>query len=104
MYKRQAQAHIDVSEYIRAMGPRLANVHLCGYRDTGMEVKPCLPFQGEEDLVKLKQELVASGYHGPVLLEVYGNNYRDLSELGEVFDHINTLFSSDNGTEPAASV
>ncbi|MGI6201107.1 MAG: sugar phosphate isomerase/epimerase family protein [Christensenellales bacterium] len=87
--KQAVQTGQPLMAYLDAMGERLANVHICDMDGAG---RPCLPGQGEVDFPELARRLRQMGYTGPVMLEVYGENYRDLAQLREGFDRMAQVF------------
>jgi len=91
--KQVAQSFLPLEDYIRAMGHRLENVHLCDYRiDDKRGVVPVLPFKGQLDFEMLKTELGKVDYDKAIILEVYQDNYHDNQELKENFYCIKDFF------------
>ena len=83
-------------EYIKCMGKRLTNVHLCDYNNQGF---PTLPGKGMVDFVKLFRTLKEYGYDGPLMIEVYADNYVDYDELARCYDYLNEcLFQANDNT------
>lgn len=66
--KQAMRAGCDPMAFIRAMGDRLCNVHVCDWDENG---KLCLPGEGVVDFDALAHALLAVGYHGPVIMEPY---------------------------------
>lgn len=66
--KQAMRAGCDPVEFIRAMGEKLCNVHICDWTQDG---KLCLPGEGNVDFKSLMHELRAVGYDGPVIMEPY---------------------------------
>ena len=66
--KQAMHAGCDPLAFVRAMGSRLVNVHVC---DWGADGRLCLPGEGCFDFPALMQALRGVGYQGPVILEPY---------------------------------
>lgn len=66
--KQAMRAGCDPIAFVRAMGDRLCNVHVC---DWNADKKLCLPGEGVFDFAALLGALRAVGYGGPVILEPY---------------------------------
>lgn len=92
--KQAAQSKYNFCEYIDDMGSRIANVHICDVLETPegfIEAK--LPFKGETDFELLKNKLTSVGYNGPVIFEVYGDNYSSYHELKSCYKKMRNLFA-----------
>lgn len=91
--KQAVMSGCTIGEYIKDMGNRIANVHLCDYcRSEDGYVRTCLPGSGELDLAWLKDSLMERGYGGAVILEVYSNNYQTFSQLSESYRIVEESF------------
>ena len=91
--KQAAQAGFAPSEFIKQMGRRLANVHVCDYSiSKSIGVVPKLPFIGDMDFDVFKDALKEAEYDGPVMLEVYNNNYSDYAELKDSYNKVRKFF------------
>ena len=66
--KQAMHAGCDPFAFVRAMGGRIANVHVCDWRDPK---HLCLPGEGCFDFPALMRALRETGYSGPVILEPY---------------------------------
>ena len=64
--------------YLREMGESIATVHLS---DVGENGKMCLPGQGKTDFETLVKALKDVGFDGPLLIEAYKDDYKNVSEL-----------------------
>ncbi len=84
--KQAMQSKIDVYEYIKYMGNRLANVHLCDYNIDGSLT---IPGKGIFDFTKLFAKLLSIGYDGPAMIEVYSPNYSGYDDLARCYDYLN---------------
>ena len=78
--KQAVLGGIHYGEFIDAMGGRIETVHICDIAGTN---KTALPGRGDVDFADLFRRLKKINYSGPVILEVYSNDYK---EFGEVFD------------------
>lgn len=92
--KQAAQSGRTPYDYMKYMGDRIANVHICDYVTNGKYVSPRMPFEGEMDFAKLRDELKNIGYKGNVILEVYGDNYKDFAQLEDNFRRVKALMEN----------
>ncbi len=72
-------------EYLESMGRNLTYVHACDFSEDG---KNCLPGKGRFDFEELFRILKGSGFDGAVIIENYGNDYRELKELKDSYDYL----------------
>ena len=75
----------DYQAYLEEMGPALSHVHVS---DLTADGTMCLPGQGTFDFDELFSRLRAVGFQGPVLIENYGGDYRDLGEVKRAYEFI----------------
>ncbi|MGN0776008.1 MAG: sugar phosphate isomerase/epimerase family protein [Candidatus Ventricola sp.] len=66
--KQAMRAGCDPAAFVRAMGDRLCNVHVCDWHEDGTL---CLPGEGIFDFDALMEALAETGYDGPVIIEPY---------------------------------
>ena len=66
--KQAMRAGCDPIDFVAAMGGRLANVHICDWREDG---GLCLPGEGRFDFGAFFAALAQTGYDGPVIIEPY---------------------------------
>jgi len=91
--KQAAQAGFSPSEFIKQMGQRLVNVHVCDYSISDNKgVVPKLPFLGDMDFDVFRAALKDAEYDGPIMLEVYNSNYSDYSELLDSYNRVKKFF------------
>lgn len=83
--KQARQSGIDYNDYLKAMGDRLRNVHLCDYDIDG---NVTIPGKGVFDFVKLFKTLLDNGYKGNCLMEVYAKSYSNEEELKESYNYL----------------
>lgn len=79
----------DPFKFLNAMGSRVANVHLCDYDANGQLM---LPGRGTFPFEALREKLMAVGYDGPVVMEVYRHNYGHILELAEGLAYLRGIF------------
>lgn len=92
--KQAMLSDFDIYDYIKSMGSRLKNVHLC---DFDSNRKLGIPGQGTFDFVKLFATLIENGYEGPAMIEVYANDYSSYDELLKSYDFLTEcLFKANN--------
>ena len=92
--KQAAQAGFSPAAFVKQMGKRLVNVHVCDFvksEETG--IAPVLPFRGESDFDALRLALKQICYDDAIMLEVYSNNYSDYAELKRSFDDVRDFFA-----------
>lgn len=82
--KQALRSGYDPLEYLKAMGERLAHVHLCDYkRSKDGYASYALPFRGDYDFVHLVDVLRKNDYKGDLVIEVYSDLYQDISDVIE---------------------
>ena len=98
--KQAAQSGCHYSRYMDAMGSRLKSVHICDYVTTpDGRVTPKAPFEGQVNFYELKLALEEVDYDGPVILELYSNNYRDYSHLKDIYSRLGEIFDGSSGVK-----
>ncbi|MDR1905338.1 MAG: sugar phosphate isomerase/epimerase [Clostridiales bacterium] len=76
--KQAMQSKIPYIEYLKAMGDRLVNVHVCDYDENG---GLCVPGRGVFDFVTFFKVLKDFDYDGAVLMELYSKDYDSYDEI-----------------------
>ena len=80
--KQAIRAQQDPLEMLQAMGGQCCHVHISDSRPG----EPCLPIgKGNLDLVQWKKALKQVNFRGKVVLELYRENFQDLSELSNSY-------------------
>lgn len=82
------QAHhrgLTLPEFLPAVGPQLANVHLC---DIDTQGQLCLAGRGSVDFTALFRTFFAHGYHGPFIYEPYSHLFETQEELQGAVDYL----------------
>lgn len=87
--KQAMRSNEDPFLFLKQMGNRLVNVHVCDFDADG---NLYLPGQGSFDFNRLHQELHKLGYQGPVILEVYRNNYKHYRNMIESIEFLKNIF------------
>ena len=82
--KQALRSGFGAGDYIDAMGSRLINVHLSDGRGG-------IPGD-DHDLAPLAATLKASGYEGPVILEVYGTKVESIRHLAQGWQKLAAQF------------
>ncbi|MGI6160874.1 MAG: sugar phosphate isomerase/epimerase family protein [Christensenellales bacterium] len=93
--KQAARSGYNISEYVKDMGERMVNLHICDYVCGKEGADSKMPGEGQCDFNLLKRELDAVGYNGPAILEVYIQDYNDSSDLLYGVDFLNSVFNKD---------
>lgn len=76
--KQARQSGVDYGEFIEEMGADIVTVHLS---DINADGKMCLPGRGTTDFKEVFKRLRDKGFDGALLLEVYKNDFAEVSEL-----------------------
>lgn len=87
--KQAIKSEKDPFDFLRHMGSRLTNVHVCDFDADG---NLYLPGRGSFDFDRLYRELDSLAYQGPVILEVYRNNYGHYKEMVESLNFLRKKF------------
>ena len=92
--KQAVRSGHDPMEYIRAVGSRIVNVHLCdATQQENDAARYAMPGAGNYDFVQMFDELASFGYQGPAFIEVYSDMYRQIPELYESYARMLTLYA-----------
>lgn len=84
----------DIYDYVKVMGDRIKTLHLCDYDENG---KLCMPGKGIFDFTKLFSVLIANGFDGAGIIEVYSNNYNDYDDIAKSYEFLNEcLYKANN--------
>jgi sugar phosphate isomerase/epimerase len=75
-------------KYVDEMGESLAYAHISDVDESG---KICLPGQGVFDFDTLVKQLQDVGFDGALLIEVYKNDYSEITQLKTACDHVNEI-------------
>lgn len=93
--KQAAQSGYPLEAYLKTMGDRIVNIHLCDYKkQQDGSVSPCMPFHGEMPFFRLRQWIQETGYRGGMILEVYSENYGDPAELRQAREALAAFFEA----------
>lgn len=77
--KQARRSHYPYQQYLKDMSGSIAYVHLSDIDDGG---KMCLPGEGIYDFDEIFRVLKGEGFGGNAIIEVYGTNYAEESQLG----------------------
>lgn len=89
--KQAVRAGVDPFAMLDAMGDRVAHVHLSDNAPDGN----CLPpGQGTMDLAAFFTQLMAGGFNGTMVIELYRNNYQLLEHLNQSRNYAQHLWDS----------
>lgn len=75
-------------DYIKEMGESIATVHLSDIKDDG---KICLPGCGTFDFEDLFKRLKDVNFSGDMLIEVYNEDYGEISEIKDSLNYLREL-------------
>ncbi len=87
--KQAAKGGQDPYAVAEAMGDAIVNFHVNDYDDEHICL---LPGKGITDYKRISAILLRNGYTGPALIEVYRENFGDLSEIGEAHAFLKSKF------------
>lgn len=88
--KQAYKAGLNPMDYLKIMGKGLKNLHINDRNDNSVCL---LPGNGNVDFNLLKQELENIEYDGAGIIEVYKENYKDLSEIKKSKDYLEMIFN-----------
>ncbi|MCL2857526.1 MAG: sugar phosphate isomerase/epimerase [Oscillospiraceae bacterium] len=89
--KQAVRAGEDIWELARLMGGKIRHVHLSDHNKN----QSCLPpGKGSFNIPKLLRIIANNGFSGGVIVELYGENFRDIVELSGSFQHLCTTLST----------
>ena len=83
--KQARQSGIAVKDYVLDMGENIETVHLSDINESG---KMCLPGKGVTDFEELFKMLKDVNFNGAMLIEAYGGDYGDKTELLDSLEFI----------------
>lgn len=86
--KQATRSGYSFKDYIEEMQGSISHVHLS---DIDKDGKICLPGRGVTDFAEVLKCLKGSGFDGNVLIEVYNENYSDVSELKTSLEYLNEI-------------
>jgi len=92
--KQAVRSGHDPLDYIRAVGSRIVNVHLCDATQLENDTAHyAMPGAGSYDFLQMFNELANVGYQGPAFIEVYSDMYRQIPELYDSYDRMLAVFA-----------
>lgn len=86
--KQARRSGYPVNMYIEDMAGAISHVHLSDVDQNG---KMCLPGKGVYNFEEIFKRLKGAGFNGPVLIEVYGGDYTDYSEIKQSLNYLKEL-------------
>ncbi len=86
--KQARQSGLSYKDFIEDMKGDIVTVHLSDIDENG---KMCLPGKGVTDFDDLFNRLAGVGFDGALLLEVYKNDFNEISELFSSLDFVKDL-------------
>lgn len=86
--KQARRSGIDYREYIDAMGQNIKTVHISDVDENG---KIKLPGEGTFDFEELFRRLKDVGFNGDALIEVYKDDYGDVTEIKRSLDKMREI-------------
>ncbi len=88
--KQANRAGVPVDEYIKVMGSDIANLHI---NDFDAHATCLLPGKGVFDFAELFAKLGSAGYRGDAIVEVYSENYTDISQLADSIAYVKSCLA-----------
>ena len=92
--KQACRGGYDPYDVLDAMGDAVVHVHINDYDLKNRECRP--PCKGELDLRRILRKLKAVGYEGDMVVEVYRENFNDVSELTRSAEELKKLIEEIN--------
>ena len=86
--KQARRSGSPYKEYIDEMKGCISHVHLS---DVDKDGKMCLPGKGTTNFTEVLKRLKGAGFDGNILIEVYNEDYSDISELKTSLDYLNEI-------------
>lgn len=83
--KQAMQSKHPLDDYLKVMAGHLVNVHVCDWHEDG---KLAVPGKGIFDFTSFFRKLIAIGYDGPCLMELYAGNYRNYDEIMSSYEYL----------------
>lgn len=89
--KQVMQAGLCYKDFIPAMAGRINNVHLTDYDADGNITRPG---KGSVDYRMLFSMLLDAGYDGPLMIELYNQNYDNFEQIAQSVDYLKNILST----------
>lgn len=86
--KQIMQSGLSYDEFMPCVKGRLNNVHLTDYDENGVIMRPGT---GIVDYYRLFSMLRDIGYDGPLMVELYANNYNNFDELKDSVEYLKNI-------------
>ena len=86
--KQARRSGYPVNMYIEDMAGAISHVHLSDVDEQG---KICLPGKGVYNFEEIFRRLRGAGFDGAAVIEVYGGDYNDYSELKTSLDYLGEI-------------
>lgn len=86
--KQARRSNYPYKEYIEDMKESISHVHLS---DVDKDGKMCLPGKGTTNFTEVLKRLKGAGFDGNVIIEVYNEDYSDISEFKTSLDYLNEI-------------
>lgn len=85
--KQAIRANVDIFDMIDAMGDRICNIHI----SDNMNGECVLPGNGILDYKKIIKSIEKYNYDGAILLEVYSNCFKEISQINSSINLLNSF-------------
>lgn len=83
--KQAIRSEIDIYDIINNIGENIVHIHISDHTSK----KDCLPLgSGILDLPLLLKSLQKKSFHGAIILELYRNNFSNISDLIKSYDYL----------------
>lgn len=86
--KQARRSGYPLNMYIEDMSGSISHVHLSDIDESG---KMCLPGKGVYDFGEIFKRLKGAGFDGPAVIEVYGGDYSDYSEIKQSLEYLKEI-------------
>ena len=86
--KQARRSHYPYQAYLKDMSGSISYAHLS---DISQDGRTCLPGEGVTDFSDVLKNLRDEGFSGPILIEVYGGDYKEESQLARSVEFLKEL-------------
>jgi sugar phosphate isomerase/epimerase len=87
--KQAIRAGISINQMLDTMGSDLINLHI---NDNKLPLNCLLPGKGNINYLELKNKLEEIKYQGPLIIEVYRNNFDNDDEIFNSYQYLKSIF------------
>lgn len=86
--KQARRSGYPINMYIEDMAGAISHVHLSDVTENG---RMCLPGKGIYNFEEIFKRLKGAGFNGPAVIEVYGGDYSEYSEIKQSLEYLKEI-------------